>query len=138
MNALQFECVKVALKQDRTGFVLTVSIHPDEAPEELLRDFVGARYGVAMVRIQDNETATPYNNRVKKAGMICRDSAFRLWLRDECNFESVRVESDAVEALYKICKIESRTELNGNQDAQQKFDEMVENYERWKEKSEPF
>ena len=70
MNALQFECVKVALKQDRTGFVLTVSIHPDEIPEELVRDFVGARYGVAMVRIQDNETATPYNNRVKRAGKI--------------------------------------------------------------------
>jgi hypothetical protein len=138
MNALQFECVKVALKQDRTGYVLTVSVHPDEVPEELLRDFVGARYGVAMVRIQDNETATPYNNRVKKAGMICRDSAFRLWLRDQCNFESVRVEGDAVEALYKICNIQSRTELNGNHDAQQKFDEMVENYERWKEKSEPF
>jgi hypothetical protein len=138
MNALQFECVKVALKQDRTGYVLTVSVHPDEVPEELLRDFVGARYGVAMVRIQDNETATPYDNRVKKAGMICRDSAFRLWLRDECNFESVRVEGDAVEALYKICGIQSRTELNGNHDAQQKFDEMVEDYERWKEKSEPF
>ena len=35
--ALAFECVKVALKQDRTGFVLTLSIHPDEIPVELLR-----------------------------------------------------------------------------------------------------
>ena len=138
MSALQFECVKVALKQDRTGYVLTVSVHPDEVPEELLRDFVGARYGVAMVRIQDNETATPYNNRVKKAGMICRDSAFRLWLREDCGVTTVRTEDDAVESLYKICNIQSRTELNGNHDAQQKFDEMVENYERWKEKSEPF
>jgi hypothetical protein len=91
-----------------------------------------------MVRIQDNETATPYNNRVKKAGMICRDSAFRLWLRDECSLTTIRTEDDAVEALYRICNIESRTELNGNRDAQQKFDEMVEDYERWKEKSEPF
>jgi hypothetical protein len=30
MDALQFEAVKVALKQDRTGFVLTLNIHPDE------------------------------------------------------------------------------------------------------------
>jgi len=51
--ALQFEARKVALKQDRTGYVLTISIHPDEIPEELLRDFVGSRYGCALVRIQD-------------------------------------------------------------------------------------
>ena len=35
-----------ALKQDKTGFVLTLNMHPDEIPEELLRDFVGARYQV--------------------------------------------------------------------------------------------
>jgi hypothetical protein len=138
MNALQFECVKVALKQDRTGFILTVSIHPDEIPEELVRDFVGARYGVAMVRIQDNETATPYNNRVKRAGMICRDSSYRLWLREECGLPSIDTEDKAVEALYTICNINSRTELNGNKEAQDKFDEMVEDYERWKEESKPF
>ena len=137
MNALQFECVKVALKQDRTGYVLTVSVHPDEVPEELLRDFVGSRYGVAMVRIQDNETATPYNNRVKKAGMLCRLPLFYKWLKEE-NSLTIDSEGDAVDALYNICLINSRTELNGNVDAQQKFDEMVEEYERWKEESEPF
>jgi hypothetical protein len=31
--ALQFECRKVALKQDRTGYVLTLSLHPDEIPD---------------------------------------------------------------------------------------------------------
>ena len=30
--ALQFEARKVALKQDRTGFVLTLAIHPDDLP----------------------------------------------------------------------------------------------------------
>jgi hypothetical protein len=53
--ALQFEARKVALKQDRTGFVLTLALHPDEIPEELLRDFVGARYACALVRFQDDE-----------------------------------------------------------------------------------
>jgi hypothetical protein len=37
--ALQFEARKVAMKQDRTGFVLTLSIHPDDLPDELIRDF---------------------------------------------------------------------------------------------------
>lgn len=134
MNALQFECVKVALKQDRTGFILTVSIHPDEIPEELVRDFVGARYGVAMVRINDDESPVPYHNRVKKAGMLCRDSGFQMWLREENGLDHVRTEEQAVSELYKICNIKSRTELNGNSDAQNQFDEMVDEYERWKEK----
>jgi hypothetical protein len=79
---LQFEARKVALKQDRTGYVLTLGLHPDEIPEELLRDFVGARYGCALVRIQDDESPTPYTNRVAKAGMLCRDSSFQQYLLD--------------------------------------------------------
>lgn len=142
MNALQFECVKVALKQDRTGFILTVSIHPDEIPEELVRDFVGARYGVAMARIQDDESATPYNNRVKKAGMLCRNRIFNDWL-SHIGYRGVTEKTDsdeqkAITHIYEVCEISSRTELNGNKNAQRKFDEMVDEYERWKEESDPF
>lgn len=136
MNALQFECRKVALKQDRTGYVLTVVIHPDEIPEELLRDFVGSRYGVAMVRIADDESAVPYQNRVMQAGMLCRTREFQYWLKENKLLERIS-EDEAINALYKLCGINSRTELNGNADAKQKFDEMVNNYDRWK-KAEPF
>jgi len=136
MNALQFECRKVALKQDRTGYVLTVVIHPDEIPEELLRDFVGSRYGVAMVRIADDESAVPYQNRVMQAGMLCRTREFQYWLKETKLLERIS-EDEAINALYKLCGITSRTELNGNADAQQKFDEMVNDYDRWK-KAEPF
>lgn len=136
MNALQFECVKVALKQDRTGYVLTLSMHPDEIPEELLRDFVGSRYGVAMVRIQDDETPTPYQNRVQRAGMLCKTREFQYWLKVVGHADRVN-EDDAVKAIYNICGIKSRTELNGKQEAQQLFDEMVNEYERWN-KEEPF
>jgi hypothetical protein len=137
MNALQFEAVKIALKQDKTGFVLTLNIHPDEIPNELMRDFVGARYGVAMVRIQDNESATQYDNRVKKAGILGRSKRFHLWLRNE-NGLTIDGEDDAVEAIHRICGIQSRTELNGNRQAQDKFDELVNDYEQWGEEDEPF
>jgi hypothetical protein len=136
MNALQFEAVKIALKQDKTGFVLTLNIHPDEIPDELMRDFVGARYGVAMARIEDNETPKQYDNRVKKSGILCRSRKFQLWLKKE-NELTVDSEEDAVEAIHRICGINSRTELNGNRDAQHKFDEMVNDYEQWIEE-EPF
>lgn len=136
MNALQFEAVKVALKQDKTGFVLTLNIHPDEIPDELMRDFVGARYGVAMARIEDNETIKRYDNRVKQAGILCRTREFQVWLKKE-NEITVNSEDDAVDAIHRICGINSRTELNGNKDAQQKFDEMVRDYDQWLEE-EPF
>jgi len=119
--ALQFEARKVALKQDRTGFVLTLAIHPDECPEEILRDFVGARYGCALVRIQDDESATPYNNRVQKAAMLCKDSKFQDYL-------GVDNEDDAAEVLCKHCGIESRTELHGNAKAQQVFDSLIDRF----------
>jgi hypothetical protein len=136
MNALQFEAVKVSLKQDRTGFVLTLNIHPDEIPEELMRDYVGARYGVAMVRILDDESATPYENRVKRAGILCRTREFQFWLTEQ-GHTLHKSEEDAVEALYALCGITSRTELNGNSEAKQKFDDMVKEYEQW-QKEEPF
>lgn len=120
--AMQFEARKVALKQDRTGFVLTLAIHPDEAPEELIRDFVGARYACAVVRIQDDESATTYDNRVQKAGMLCRNPDFQEFLM--CDNET-----DAAHMLCKRCGIQSRTELHGNIDAKVRFDRLVHEFE---------
>jgi len=136
MNGLQFEAVKVALKQDRTGFVLTLNIHPDEIPEELMRDYVGARYAVVMIRLQDDESPTAYDNRVKQAGILCRTREFQFWLTEQ-GLAAHKTEEDAVEAMYALCEITSRTELNGNSEAKQKFDDMVNEYEQWK-KEEPF
>lgn len=120
--ALQFEARKVALKQDRTGYVLTLSLHPDEIPEELLRDFVGARYACALVRIQDDESPTPYENRVQKAAILCKTIEFM-------DFIGALSEDMAARKLCQACGITSRSELNGNVEAQQKFDDLVKDYE---------
>jgi hypothetical protein len=127
---LQFEARKVALKQDRTGYILTLSLHPDEIPEELLRDFVGARYGCALVRIQDDESATPYINRVSKAGMLCRLPPFQ-------DFLEANSEDHAASVLCKRLGIASRAELNGNSLAQIAFDDLLKEYEQWSS-NDPF
>jgi hypothetical protein len=119
--ALQFEARKVALKQDRTGYVLTLSLHPDEIPVELLRDFVGARYACALVRIQDDESPTTYSNRVQTAGMLCRAVEFQ-------EFLGTADENNAAAELCKRCGITSRSELNGNEEAQMRFDAIVLEY----------
>lgn len=137
MSGLTFEAVKVALKQDRNGFVLTLNIHPDEIPEELMRDFVGSRYGVALVRIQDDETPTNYKNRVSKAGLLCRDKDFQAWLYEN-QYVPKPSEDEAVNFVQAYCDIKSRSELNGNSDAKEKFDQLVGEYERFKFDSDPF
>jgi hypothetical protein len=128
---LQFEARKVAMKQDRTGFVLTLSIHPDELPEELIRDFVGARYGCAMVRIQDDESGTTYVNRVQKAAMLCKDQKFQ-------EFIGVTSEDNAASELCQRFGIASRTELHGNEIAKQIFDDLVKDYESYIWPGDPF
>ena len=119
---MQFEARKVALKQDRTGFVLTLSIHPDEFPEELLRDFVGARYACAVVRINDDETPVDYKNRVKQAAMLCKNPMFQ-------KFIGTDGEAATAEELCSRLGINSRTELNGNSLAQSLFDDLVAEFE---------
>ena len=118
---LQFEAKKVALKQDRNGYILTLLLHPDEIPEELLRDFVGARYGCALVRIQDDESPKPYVNRVQMAGMLCRKHVFQ-------EFIGAADEEEAAYLLCETCGISSRSELNGNKEAQIKFDQLLQEY----------
>jgi hypothetical protein len=120
--ALQFEARKVALKQDRTGYVLTLSLHPDEIPDDLLRDFVGARYACALVRINDDESPVLYDNRTQKAAILCKSELFQ-------RFMGCATEDGAAGTLCVSLGIQSRTELHGNKDAQAKFDQLLKDYE---------
>lgn len=119
---MNFEAVKVAIKQDKTGYILTLSVHPDEVPEELLRDFVGARYGVAMVRVNSDETPLTYQNRISKAQRLVKTETFQEHL-------SVSDTADATIRLCALCDIDTLAELNGNKAAQRKFDDIVREYE---------
>ena len=125
---LQFEARKIALKQDKTGFTLALSIHPDELPDALIRDFVGSRYICVMVRLQDDESPTKYDTRVTRAGILCRDVSFQRFMQDVYLAEDMEEEA-AAKQLCKQCGIGSRTELNGNHLAQSLFDELVREYE---------
>jgi hypothetical protein len=128
---LQFECRKIALKQDRSGFVLTLAIHPDELPEELIRDFVGSRYACVMVRLKDDESATEYTNRTQQAGILCRNPMFQSFISHAYAGKDC-TEEEAADVLCRECGINSRTELNGNISAKYRFDEILKEFETWK------
>ena len=139
MKTMQFEGVKVALKQDKTGYVLTLSMHPDDIPEELLRDFVGARYQVVMVRVGADES--PLNREefigdktVRIAGLLCRDPKFWKYLYDGGQiFEEE--EEMATDWLRHRLNIKSRSELKTREIARNEFYIILEEFNKWNKKS---
>ena len=137
METIKFEGIKTSLKQTKDGYSLTLAVHPDELPEDLMRDFVGARYVVVMVRLADNETplnreqSYPGDHAVKMAGMLCRDPQFwawlfeREWLMDEN-------ENACIDWLTSFLHIESRKELKTNEVAREAFNQLRKSFEDWK------
>lgn len=137
MKTLQFEAVKVALKQDKTGYVLTLCLHPDEIPEDLLRDFVGSRYGVVMVRINEHEEPLDREEEfggakaVRLAGILCKEPDFWEFLYDDLQIME-KNEKEASEWLRNYLNVTSRSEIKTNLEAQQLLDKINKDYLRWK------
>ena len=136
MKTLQFEATKVALKQDKTGYVLTLSLHPDDIPEDLLRDFVGARYQVVIVRINGDEQPMDKadefggNRSIRIAGLLPRDPRFLEYLvEDNQIFEAN--EELATSWLRDYLCIQSRTELKTNYKARELLDKLHKDYNKW-------
>lgn len=140
MKTLQFEGVKVALKQDKTGYVLTLSLHPDDIPEELLRDFVGARYQVVMVRLGTDETPMDRqaefegDKAIRVAGLLCRDGTFwkYLWSTDQIFEED---EESCTEWLRNYLGVTSRSELKTNEEARILLKKIIREFNAWKLKN---
>jgi hypothetical protein len=137
IKTLQFEAVKIAMKQDKTGIILTLNIHPDELPVDLMRDFVGARYQVVMVRLNDENRPMSRDQEysrdpVRTAGILCRDKQFAQYLFDkEQIFE--KKEDDVIEWLKMELDIESRTELKEELQKAKKFWAIHEEFQAWKQ-----
>lgn len=136
MNHPQFEAVKVALKQDRTGYILTLNVHPDDLDERILRDFVGARYQVVMVRLNGDER--PMNrdtdngpDAVKLAGILCKDKEFQNYLAETGQIMEAE-ELATVGWLRTTLEVESRTELRNNPVKAQKLFAINEGFKSWK------
>jgi len=140
MKTLNFEGVKVALKQDKTGYVLTLSMHPDDIPEDLLRDFVGARYQVVMVRIggdespMDRQAEFEGDKSIRMAGLLCRDPKFWKFLFDDSQIFEEDEES-CIDWLRDYLAVQSRSELKTNEEARKRLDKIYKEYKEWAQKT---
>jgi hypothetical protein len=140
MKTIEFEGVKVALKQDKTGYVLSVSIHPDDVPMDLLRDFVGARYQVVMVRLDGNEKPMDRQEEfqgersIKIAAILCKDPQFWAYLYEDAQIMQEN-ETEATEWLKNYLVVGSRSELKTNHEARMLLDKLERSFNSWKTKS---
>lgn len=57
IEGVSFEAVKTSMMQDKNGTNIKLTIHPNDVPQELHKDWVGSRYMVVMVKV--NEDGTP-------------------------------------------------------------------------------
>lgn len=55
-TTVAFEAVRVAFRQDKEGYVLTLRIHPSDVTDSIMTDRLGQRYGAALVKINDEPT----------------------------------------------------------------------------------
>ena len=136
MKTLQFEAVKLAIKQDKTGYILTLVMHPDEIPDDLLRDFVGARYQVVMVRLNhadvpmDRQEEFAGDRARKIAGSLCRNPQFWAYLQNDGQIIDP-TEEEATSWLREYLGVQSRAELKTNQEARMRLDSLNMEFAKW-------
>ena len=133
-QAVSFEAVKVSMTQNKDGVMLKLAIHPNDCPSSLHTDWVGTRYTVALVKMNDdgtiaiNKDAEARKSAVAIAGSLCRNERFQAWLV-HMNIAEEASEDDAVKSLHAYLGISSRRELSGNDQARRKFLTMKASFE---------
>lgn len=122
----KFEAVKIAMQQDKTGHILRLSIHPNDTPEDIMRDPVGTRYLIVAVRIGDEGEAVASAGArdgmmaVNLAGALARDSRFQTWLVQH-ELSDVMSEAAAADAIRTHCGVTSRSKLKNDVQARRRF-----------------
>ena len=69
---VHFEAVKTSMMQDKHGTNIRLTIHPNDVPEALHKDWIGSRYMVATVKL--NEDGTP-DERKENDGKEIREQS---------------------------------------------------------------
>lgn len=146
--ALQFECKLDALRRNQDGTVkLTLTIHPDDFPMQLMTDPLGQIYVAVMVAKNDDGTpkvSSPpakYQEKVEpasstakswkdlpyvqRAGMLAQDKDFQAHI-------GVADERAAAEYIRRTCGVESRKDIEKSTDSMLAFEAMYNSFDIWR------
>jgi hypothetical protein len=139
--AMNFEAVKVSMSQDKNGIILRLNVHPNDCPKELHTDWVGSRYVVAMVKLNDDDSVddrgyVAIQRMMASAGLLCRNEDFFAFLvgcgMAEPTPDAEEMEKQCADAMRKVCGIKSRSEFRDNETARQKFEALRDDFRKWK------
>jgi hypothetical protein len=126
-NAISFEAVKTSMTQNKQGTILRLALHPNDCPPSLHTDWVGQRYQVAMVPIDDDDTpkvdvrAQYLKKLVQSAGLLCRNPEFQTWI-------GASDEDSCIKILRARIGVKSRAELKTNPTAEKLFEQVRDAY----------
>lgn len=139
--AINFEAIKIAMTQDKNGLVLKLSIHPSDAPQDLVVAPVGSRYMIAAVMLNDQDQPVKGEKKreadtvISIAGALCRNPRFQDWI-EATGYADESSEKAAIQAVRDFCGVKSRSEFSTNENARGKFmilrDEFEKAYKRGK------
>ncbi len=131
-RAMRFECVTKRKVHSKDGYEITIVVQPDEIPEDLLRDYIGSRYILAMVRLNDqDEPMLPKDEGQKALSMahiLCKDEDFGRWLVDIYGDQGDANEIVVVDLLRSVLGIESRAEIKENEETRKQFLDMAKEF----------
>jgi len=134
-KAVHFEGAKLYLKQDGRGFVLSILIHPNEVPIDLMMSAINTRYTVAMVEMADDGSLvnpkhkTEGERLVASAAMLCENPRFQTWLYNT-NRTQHNGQEEAEEYVRKYCNVNSRSELKEKEAARILFRELRSRFQK--------
>ena len=138
-----FEALKSRMYQNKDGHYLTLKIHRNDIPEELIRDDINCRYYVTVTPIGDDEKPAPHRERsegeflVAEVGRLTRDKSFQEFLVEtnrlsEEDFLNDDYEEVTANFLRNHLNVVSRAELKGNILAQESWQTLRGEYDEWK------
>jgi len=134
-NAAQaFECSLMGLRKDKNGWVVLISVHPNDVPSTLLDSALGTRFQTVFFEIGDDEKPVELvevkegKRLLAEAGELCRKHGFQEFIISN----DVEVEGDpeaiAADFLRRTLGIESRSEIATDREVQEKYKALVEAY----------
>jgi hypothetical protein len=146
MNTATVEAVKIALKQEAEGILITFRIQPHDMPTQLLTAGIMARFALAMVEIDDNELPKPadperktkavQNRNVMRAAILCGEESFQTFLkkkyRKSWDASIGEGAAQAAECMRLVLNIESRKQIGTDPSALEAFDRLDAEYQLWK------
>lgn len=141
------EAIKISLRQEPEGIVVSFRIQPEDFPEHLLVARINARFALAFQEIDDDEKPKPadpeakgkrqQNANVMRAAIACGETAFQTFLqkRHRKHWDSAlgKDAHQAADAMRNVLGIDSRRDLSTDKEALKRFDALMAQYELWKQ-----